>query len=115
MSFWVYLEENGKSVTVEEFSEGGIVVLGGSTVAELNVTYNYAKFFFEHLDKEQGLRWIHGKKASECVERLEKAVAALGTERNQDYWAATQGNAGRALAILLHWAGQYPNATFTVD
>ena len=32
-----------------------------------------------------------------------------------DYWAATPGNAGKALNILLKWAKQFPDATFKGD
>ena len=69
---------------------------------------------FEHLDKEKGLKWLHGKKASETIERLKHAVNVLGVEKSQDYWASTQGNAGFALSILLKWAKQHPDGRWRV-
>lgn len=48
------------------------------------------------------------------MERLRIAVNTLGTVRDNDYWKPTPGNAGYALAILLKWAGQYPEARFKV-
>jgi hypothetical protein len=94
-------------ISVERHEEGGTYVMGGTTTAELNVTYNYSLFYFDHLDRKQGLEWLDGKKASECIERLREAVAALGAERSANYWAAKAGNAGYVLAILLKWAEEY--------
>jgi hypothetical protein len=89
-------------------------VLGGTNRAELNVTYNYSPFYHEYLDKKEGLEFLDGKKAEECIPRLEKAVSILGVETDtDDYWKATKGNA--ALAILLSWAKQHPNAIFKVS
>ena len=107
--------ENGELVEVEKHSEGGTHVLGGTTRASLNVTYNYAEFFYDTLDKERGIRWLYGKKASVCTQRLREAIGILGTDQDMDYWAATQGNAGYALSILLKWSEQHPDAEFRGD
>lgn len=116
MSHWVYLEnEDGKLVEVTRFEEGGTYALGGQTEAELNITYNYSPHYYRVLDKKKGLEWLHGKKAKGCIHRLEDAVAKLGTVRDQDYWKATEGNAGYALSILLGWAKANPEATFRVS
>lgn len=106
--------ETGACVEVERFEEGGTYVLGGSTYASLNITYNYSAFYYEHLDQERGLKWLDGKRGAETIERLEYVVAALGTTPDRDYWAKTPGNAGRALAMLLSWARQYPDAVWDV-
>ena len=48
MSWWIYLveTENGKKLDTDTIrSEGGTQMLGGTTVAELSVTYNYSKHF----------------------------------------------------------------------
>jgi hypothetical protein len=79
------------------------------------VTYNYSKHYRESIDREGGLGWLHEKKASETIKRLEKAIKKLGTERDTDYWAGTPGNAGYALSILLKWAKQHPDAVFRVS
>lgn len=96
-------------------TEGGTYVLGGTERAELNVTYNYTSFFHDALDKELGIRWLYHRQGKECIERLEKAVNALGTERDDDYWASTPGNAGYALSILLSWTRKCPDCFFKGD
>ncbi|KKK53646.1 hypothetical protein LCGC14_3092730, partial [marine sediment metagenome] len=58
---------------------------------------------------------LDGKRASDVTTALEHAVRYLGTARSGDYWAATQGNAGYALNILLGWAKEYPEAVFKVS
>jgi hypothetical protein len=103
------------TVDVERQSEGGTYVIGGSTDAELNITYNYSKHYYRTLDEKEGLDWLSEKFARDCVGRLEKAIKELGTERSTDYWSPTPGNAGYALSILLDWANQHPNAVFRVS
>lgn len=115
MSFDVTLKKDGSPVQIPNHSEGGTHVLGGTTDAELNVTYNYSGHFFRELHNGLGLRWLDKKKAVDCVERLSKAIAALGVERDSDYWADTPGNAGFALSILLQWAQLHPDAVFEVS
>lgn len=104
---------NAPPVEVELHSEGGIYVFGGTTDACLNITYNYSKFYSKYLD-DIGLKWLDGRKASDCIERLQAAVDTLGTEREDNYWLATCDNAGYALSILLRWAQQHPDAVFEV-
>lgn len=115
MSYWVYLKDDEGLVDVPRHQEGGTVQVAGSTQAELNVTYNYAEYYYEHLDEEDGLRALDGEKADDWIEALEDAVDELGTETTEDYWESTPGNAGRALQILLNWARRYPEAHFEVS
>ena len=102
-------------VSVVPHEEGGTYVVGGTPRADLNITYNYSKFYCEHVSQEHGIRWLYGKTGREVVDTLETAVAALGTERDNDYWKASPGNAGYALSILLQWAKSYPEAVFEGD
>jgi hypothetical protein len=112
----LYRDKNGaEALQVENHEEGGTHALGGTTDAELNITYNYAFFYYQFLDKKDGLRWLYGRQAKDCIERLEKAVEILGTRQYSDYWAATPGNAGHALNILLQWAKQHPEGYFSGD
>jgi hypothetical protein len=104
--------KNGESVTVKRHTEGGIYEIGGTDLAELNITYNYAPYFNQYL--AGGLRGLNGKLAEETIPCLEKAVEALGTERDRDYWVDTSGNAGYALSILLSWAQEYPDGRWEV-
>ena len=118
MSWDVELTNAGE---VKSFEDGGTYVLGGTTYPELNITYNYGGLFREAMcdpepDESNVLkRLLHGKKAAETTEMLEITVERLGTWRDDDYWAATPGNAGTALARLLSWAKQYPNGIWKVD
>jgi hypothetical protein len=114
MSYDLSLVKDGKPVEVEAHEEGGTYVLGGRSEASLNVTYNYSKQF-DALDVEKGLRWLYGKTGRETLDRLAHAIAALGTERDNDYWKGTAGNAGHALAVLYRWAKQHPDAVWEGD
>jgi hypothetical protein len=100
--------------TVAEFPEGRYL-FPGTTECWLNVTYNYAKFYYEHLDEENGIRVLYGKTGAECIPLLEKAIAALGTQTTSDYWAVTPGNAGAALQGLLQFAVACPDGVFEGD
>lgn len=145
MSYWVYLQDRTQppycsynlnyefvpdyageerctkpcypSVSLSEpHSEGGTYVLGGTSSAELNVTYNYSKLFYLALDHKQGLRVLQDKRAGDMVELLENGVRLLGTNpMTKDYWAPTPGNAGLVLQTLLSWAREYPDAIFEVS
>lgn len=114
MSYWVHLQKDGEDVAVENHSEGGTFVVGGTNTAELNVTYNYGKHYRQTLG-EGGLRYLNMKLAKDVTKSLQEAVERLGTERDVDYWKATPGNAGYALSILLEWAKQHPDAEFVVE
>ena len=116
MSYWVYLRDaTGDSVEAPHHAEGGTFAVTGMPVAELNVTYNYSQYFYNTLDADDGLRWLDGKTAKDAVPVLKQAVARLGTNQSDDYWEATEGNAGHALSILLDWANQHLDATFEVS
>jgi len=109
------VDEHGEIVQVERFSEGGVRPIGGSTVADISITYNYSDFFHDTIDKEQGIRWLYGKPARECISKLESAIDTLGTDKDEDYWEPTAGNAGHILSVLLKWAKQHPDAHFEGD
>jgi len=108
-------DKEGMPVTVERHEEGGTYVFGGTSEAELNITYNYSPFYFEHLNNGEGLRWLNGKTARETLKALQKAVACLGIEQCEDYWEASPGNAGFALSILAKWAEEHPDGIWEVN
>lgn len=107
--------EDGESVQVERFSEGGVQPVGGSTNAEISITYNYSKFMYNTIDKERGIRWIYDRPAGHCIDRLKSAITILGTYQDDYYWKSAPGNAGHILSVLMAWAKQYQNATFGGD
>lgn len=43
-----------------------------------NITWNYSNYYYLFLDKQKGIRWLDGKKSSECVARLKYAISFLG-------------------------------------
>jgi hypothetical protein len=115
MSFDVSLEQNGRLLQVSQHAEGGTYVMGGTTDAALNITYNYGPHYYEHLNTLRGLRWLDGKRAQDTIGVLASAIGALGIEQDADYWASTPGNAGYALSILLEWAAQHPMGLWRVS
>jgi len=104
---------DGTIAKVGRHSEGGTYVLGGASEASLNITWNYAPFYYKHIDGEFGIRWLYGKTGLETKEVLRIAVEELGAKQYRDYWAPTPGNAGFALSILLMWAKQHPEAVWS--
>jgi len=120
MGYDIYMKgRNGHTLRVKPFSEGGTRRIqpdgGGETEAWVSVTYNYAPYYYEHIDAEKGIRWIYGKTGKECEGRLFEAFKKLGNRRDHDYWKATPGNAGCILALLLDWCKQKPNGVFEGD
>lgn len=106
------LDEQNHPVTVSLHEDGGTYPVGGTTEAKLNITYNYGAL----LEKTLGFHFgeLHGRQAQDMIKPLRKAVAILGIYPSDNYWEPTPGNAGIALARLLQWAEQYPNARFEV-
>jgi hypothetical protein len=108
MSWWVYLESpKGRVLTVERFMDGGTYMVGGSTDAELNVTYNYGK----HFDFKQ----LNGLTGAASAPIMDRVIAKLGVQRAADYWEPTPGNVGHTLAILSRWATQHPKGVWRVS
>ena len=106
---------DGYPVKVERHCEGGSVMSSGNIDATISITYNYSSFFCQTIDPMLGIRWLYDRTASNCIDRLQKAIDMLGTCRDDDYWESTPGNAGHILKILWGWAIRYPNATFIGD
>ncbi len=95
---------------------GGTYAMGGTREAWLNVTYNYAKFYYrEDVLGEDGIRSIYGKTGAESIPILERAIAALGDDVDLDYWKATEGNAKRPLCQLLAMAQMRPDGIWDGD
>lgn len=125
MSYDVTLKDpvTGEVARVEKHSEGGTYAMFGTYEASLSITYNYSKNFSKIPVKEPwddrgesrsdfSVRWLYGKTARETTGTLLAVVMLLGTTRDPDYWAATDGNAGYAAKLLLDWAIQHPDAVW---
>jgi len=93
---------------------GGTYCVGGSTVAHLNVTYNYAPHFYRLLG-EGGIRSIYGTTGAASLPRLREAAAQLADDVSNDYWEPTEGNAKRALLQLAALAEMRPDGVWDGD
>ena len=109
------VDEDGTPVQVKRHTHGGTFVLGGTTSADISITYNYAEYFYDMIDADEGIRWLYGRTGNECIPMLHAAVRELGTVQSNDYWDKYPGNAGHVLAILLSWAKLCPDAVFQGD
>jgi len=119
VSYDIYLldPETRETVYLDEPHQlkGGTYALGGTAEAWLNIPYNYSDFFRQYIDPEKGIRMLYGKKAKDCVPILVNAIDQLGTNSDPDYWAATPGNAGAALANLLALCRAAPESIIEGD
>lgn len=94
---------------------GGTFVLGGTTEAWLNITYNYGKHYCRVLDGEKGIRVIYGMSGADSIPVLQKAIAQLGDDTSSNYWDSTEGNAKAALCGLLALAKLRPDGVWQGD
>ena len=93
---------------------GGTYCLG-DTDLRLNVTYNYAGFFYRVFG-EKGIRWLYGQTARDTLHPLLDAILSLSAEPSaDDYWQPTEGNARESLIGLLRLALAAPDATWEGD
>jgi hypothetical protein len=93
---------------------GGTYQVGGTRLAELNVTYNYARHFGV-INEGDGIRAIYGMTGADSITLLEKAIASLADDVDPDYWKPTEGNAKRALCQLLSLAKMRPDGVWDGD
>lgn len=109
MSWWISLNdpEFEEPVEVARFQAGGTQVMGGTTEADLNVTYNYGKHF--------DFRGLHERRAQDTIPDLGMTIEQLGDDTDPDYWKPTEGNVRQALIILLSWAEEHPDAVWRVN
>lgn len=108
-------DDDGNVVSAPRHTEGGSYAMGGASIAEVSITSNYSEYYHEHIDEDDGIRHLYGKTGREAEPILREAIEELGTEQSEDYWERTPGNAGHMLSVLLDWAQQHPEATFSGD
>lgn len=112
MGWQMYLQKDGKTVTVPSFVEGGTILVDGDLVPEpiteatISITYNYAKYF--------NFGALNGYRAFDTITTFERAIDVLGSSPDKDYWASTPGNAGHMCSLLLSWARLHPDALWKV-
>ena len=93
---------------------GGTYALGGTKLAHLNVTYNYAQHFVRTIGLS-GIRNLYGKTGAESIPILNAAISQLGNDVHSDYWEPTEGNAKRALMQLRALAEMRPDGVWDGD
>lgn len=96
---------------------GGIYHIGCSQDLWLNITYNYGplfrKAFAEYkTNDKQGIWVIDGQKVEDTVPILQIAINNLNTDKTDNYWDATEGNAREALENLLKLAKLCPKGDY---
>lgn len=109
--------KTGKVITVDKKHQvkGSTYAVGGSVALELSVTYNYATYYYDVLDRNKGLRVLYGMKAGESVDKLNDGITALDEYEDEDidgadnYWLSTAANARRALVDLRTLAMMAPS------
>lgn len=89
---------------------GGTYAVGGSHVAEVNVTYNYSPFYMALW--KGGIKSFDGMPAHDVADAMRLAIMSLGTEEDDDYWTATPGNAGSALQTIVSVIEDCPADSF---
>jgi hypothetical protein len=93
---------------------GGTYAIGGTKDASLNITYNYADFFYKTLG-DKGIRTIYGMTGADSIKILMDAANQLEDDVSDNYWDATEGNAKRALLHLIALAQLRPDGVWQGD
>ena len=118
MSYYVSLQDPVDGSTLHTDAphqmQGATYQVGGTTEMALSVTYNYG-IPFKQAFGLQGLTTIHKMSGSESIAVLKAAIGKLGNDVSPDYWAATEGNAKKALCQLLALAQLRPDGVWLVD
>ena len=118
MSYDLYLLDPVSRETivcdVPHHCRGGMYLVGGSNELRFNITYNYSVHFYRVMG-EGGVRSIYGKSGAEAIGMLESAISKLGDDVDPDYWKPTEGNAKRALHVLLSFSKMRPDGVWHGD
>lgn len=92
--------------------KGGTYAVGGTTKAWINVTYNYGKLYAEIWG--HGLYGFDDMNVVDVIPKLMEGIVILGTTKSEDYWEATKGNAGAALAGIVAIACHFPEGKLRI-
>ena len=140
MSYDIYLSDPVTHEPLEleaaHHMRGGTYAMGGTTEAWLNITYNYADWYyrpgvFARTKKaSKGIRAIYGMTGAQSIPILQRAIAKLESlnedisdkerrEREEQgatgYWMPTRENAIRPLHQLLALAQMRPDGIWEGD
>ena len=140
MSYDIYLRDRVTKETVHfdtpHQMAGGTYAIGGTTEAWLNITYNYAQWYYKdgvfpnNGEDNSGIRSIYGLSGADsipvpehAIKTLESMTEDLSEEEIQEYkdggaggyWTPTRANAIRPLYQLLTMAKMRPDAEWSGD
>lgn len=94
---------------------GGTYAVGGTDALELNVTWNYSKFYYgDKAFGDKGIKSLDGMTGAESIPILKRVISNLGDDVSSVYWDATEGNAKKALCGLLALAQIRPDGVWEV-
>lgn len=117
MSYDIYLVDPVTREPLEldapHHMRGGTYPLGGTPVARLNITYNYARHYAGF--GPEGIRSIYAMSAAESIPVIKQVADSLGDDVHENYWEPTEGNAKRALIQLIALARMRPDGVWDGD
>lgn len=91
----------------------GTYVIGGTSDASINITYNYTKTLNRAIDGS--IRSLYGKTGKDSIPILENAISQLGDEMADSYWTECDGNVKRALKKMVAFAKICPDGVWRGD
>lgn len=140
MSYDIYLADPATHEPLEleaaHHMRGGTYAMGGTTEAWLNITYNYADWYYRPgvfartRKTSKGIRTIYGMTGAESIPVLKKAISKLESmatdisekERRKceergatGYWLPTRENAIKPLRQLVALAQMRPDGVWEGD
>lgn len=140
MSYDITLNDTVSKETIEFESKhlisGGTYAVGGTSEAWLNITYNYADWYYmdgvfhEIGGDKLGIRTIYGMTGAESIPVLKNAIMELENSNKElsdeeikeyekqgakGYWIPTKENAIRPLYGLLAFAKLRPDGVWNGD
>ena len=94
MSYDISLTDpvTGETIELKEphFMRGGTYAVGGTTELWLNITYNYAEYYYE-VDEDAGIRGIYGKTGAESIPILENMIGRIEAKyKPEGEWLVTE-------------------------
>lgn len=116
--------------------KGGMYAIGGTREAWLNITYNYANYYYDATEgddrffgklwydepKNLGIRGIYGKTGAESIPMLKDMVERIKPMPDEEcpadckgYWKPTAENAVRPLHYLIAMAQMRPDGIWDGD
>lgn len=117
--------------------KGGMYAIGGTREAWLNITYNYANYYYDATEdddrffgklwydepKNLGIRGIYGKTGAESIRMLHDMICRIEPMPDEEcddpectgYWKPTAKNAIRPLYQLIAMAQMRPDGIWDGD